>query len=321
EGGWDDVFLDLDPERGIAAGERWERALSEAANRCEAVLFLVSRAWLKSDWCLREFHLARRLNKRMFGILIEDLPLTDLPPELTRDWQVVNLATGVDHGLRRAELADGREAHVTFSRSGLSRLRTGIAKAGLDPRFFAWPPANDPMRVPYRGLKALQVEDAGIFFGREAEIIEGLDRLRGLADSPRPRLMIILGASGAGKSSFLRAGLCPRLARDDRNFLPLPIIRPERAAINGDTGLVGALEAALAPADMPGSCGEIKAVIDSGPQAIRSLLTELATKATPPALVGEMPSKRPVIVLPIDQGEELFFADGAVEGGQLLELL
>src|SRR5262247_834909 len=43
--GWDDVFLDVDPDRGIAAGERWERALSEAASRCEAVLFLVSRDW------------------------------------------------------------------------------------------------------------------------------------------------------------------------------------------------------------------------------------------------------------------------------------
>jgi hypothetical protein len=46
--GWDDVFLDLDPERGIKAGERWERALNEAASRCEAVLFLVSHAWLDS---------------------------------------------------------------------------------------------------------------------------------------------------------------------------------------------------------------------------------------------------------------------------------
>ena len=44
--GWDDLFLDLDPDRGIAAGERWERALNEAANRCEAVLFLVTRAWV-----------------------------------------------------------------------------------------------------------------------------------------------------------------------------------------------------------------------------------------------------------------------------------
>jgi hypothetical protein len=46
--GWDDVFLDLDPERGVAAGERWERALHEAATRCEAVIFLVSAHWLAS---------------------------------------------------------------------------------------------------------------------------------------------------------------------------------------------------------------------------------------------------------------------------------
>jgi TIR domain len=44
--GWDDVFLDLDPERGIAAGERWERALHAAAMRCEAVILLVSAHWL-----------------------------------------------------------------------------------------------------------------------------------------------------------------------------------------------------------------------------------------------------------------------------------
>src|SRR5262245_31146692 len=69
--GWDELFLDLDPERGIVAGEQWERALNEAANRCEAVLFLVSRAWLGSGWCLKEFHLASKLNKRIFGVLIE----------------------------------------------------------------------------------------------------------------------------------------------------------------------------------------------------------------------------------------------------------
>jgi hypothetical protein len=35
--GWEDVFLDVDPDHGIAAGELWERALNEAASRCEAV--------------------------------------------------------------------------------------------------------------------------------------------------------------------------------------------------------------------------------------------------------------------------------------------
>ena len=90
--GWDDIFLDLDPERGLKAGERWEEELRDAADRCEAVIFLVSRAWLGSEWCRDEFRLARHLRKRLFGILIEDIPTGDLPTMLTREWQVVSVA-------------------------------------------------------------------------------------------------------------------------------------------------------------------------------------------------------------------------------------
>ena len=237
--GWDDLFLDLDPERGIVAGERWERALHDAANRCDAVLFLVSSNWLASEWCLREFDLAHRLNKRIFGVLIEDLDIAGLPDKLTATWQLVNLAGGTDHEVFRAVHPDsGEERHVNFSTSGLKRLRTGLMRAGLDPRFFEWPPADDPDRPPYRGMRALEAEDAGIFFGREAPIIELLAELRGLRDDPPPRLLVILGASGAGKSSFVRAGLLPRLARDDRHFAVLPVIRPGHDALTGDDGLV-----------------------------------------------------------------------------------
>ena len=48
-----------------------EPLLNEAARRCEAVLLLISKAWLGSAWCKNELNLARRLNKRLFGILIE----------------------------------------------------------------------------------------------------------------------------------------------------------------------------------------------------------------------------------------------------------
>jgi hypothetical protein len=41
------------------------------------------------------------------------------------------------------------------------------------------------------------------------------------------QLFIILGASGSGKSSFLRAGLLPRIRRDDVRFVPLPVIRAD----------------------------------------------------------------------------------------------
>jgi hypothetical protein len=67
ERGFDDVFLDIDPNRGLADGERWQAALKAAADRCEAVLFLVSPAWLSSKWCLAEFLLAKSLDKRIFA--------------------------------------------------------------------------------------------------------------------------------------------------------------------------------------------------------------------------------------------------------------
>src|SRR6202041_1796693 len=110
--------------------------------------------------------------------------------------------------------------------------------AGLDPKYFAWPPADAPDRPPYRGLLSLEAEDAGIFFGRDAPVVQALDKLRGLREAAPPRMLVILGASGAGKSSFMRAGLLPRLARDDRHFLPLPIVRPERGVLFGENGLL-----------------------------------------------------------------------------------
>jgi hypothetical protein len=93
----------------------------------------------------------------------------------------------------------------------------------------------------------LEAADAGIFFGREAPTIEALDRIRGMKEGAAPRLLVVLGASGAGKSSFLRAGLLPRLGRDDRNYVTLPVMRPEKAVISGEAGLFladGAAESA-----------------------------------------------------------------------------
>jgi WD40 repeat protein len=320
--GWEDVFLDLDPERGIAAGERWERALSQAAHRCEAVLFLVSRIWLGSDWCLKEFNLALRLNKRLFGVLIEDLPISELPVNLAGTWQLVRLSSGRDHIMLRAIMPiTGEEAHVTFSREGLARLKGGLRRAGLDPRFFAWPPESDPERPPYRGLLPLEAEDAGIFFGRDAPIIEALDRLRGLRDAAAPRLLVILGASGAGKSSFLRAGLLPRLERDDRNFLPLPVLRPERASISGEAGFLRSIELAFSGRDVPRTRAEIRATIEGGISNLGPLLTSLVAGPRISNLSDDPAVKAPIVVLPIDQGEELFLTEGGDEAERMLVLL
>ena len=321
--GWkNEIFLDLDPQRGIAAGERWERALNAAANRCEAVLFLVSKAWLASVWCRRELNLAHHLNKRLFGILIEDLPVSELPEDLTGTWQIVRLAAGRDHVMLRVVLPiTHEEAHVTFSAEGLQRLKHGLEEAGLDAKYFAWPPPSDPNRPPYRGLRPLEAEDAGIFFGRDAPIVEALDRLRGLQKATPPRLLVFLGASGAGKSSFLRAGLFPRLKRDDRNFLPLPVIRPERAVISGETGFLRALEGGFAAGGIAMPLADLRVVVQTGAAKLKPHLQALADKVTPKALDPDAKPRPPTLILSIDQAEELFLAEAQQEPQPFLALL
>jgi len=92
--GWAEYFLDINPSRGLAPGERWQEALKSAADRCEAVLFLVSPAWQTSRWCLAEFLLAKQLGKTIFGVLVEATPLEALPREMTAEWQLCDLVTG-----------------------------------------------------------------------------------------------------------------------------------------------------------------------------------------------------------------------------------
>jgi WD40 repeat protein/class 3 adenylate cyclase/tRNA A-37 threonylcarbamoyl transferase component Bud32 len=54
---------------------------------------------------------------------------------------------------------------------------------------------------PYRGLLAFEPEDRAFFFGRETVVAELIERLQ------PTRLLALVGASGSGKSSVLRAGL------------------------------------------------------------------------------------------------------------------
>ena len=127
---------------------------------------------------------------------------------------------------------------VSFPRAGLADLARGIRKAGLAASTFLWPPEGQPDRPPYPGLRAMEEVDAAVFFGREASIVRAIDQIRLVRERDVEQLFVILGASGAGKSSFLRAGLLPRLKRDSEHFLVLRPVRPERAAITGAQGLL-----------------------------------------------------------------------------------
>jgi hypothetical protein len=58
-------------------------------------------------------------------------------------------------------------------------------------------------RSPYPGLRSFSEKDAAVFFGREEEIAALWTRIRAR------RLLAVIGPSGTGKTSFLRAGVIP----------------------------------------------------------------------------------------------------------------
>src|SRR5262245_45954523 len=322
--GWsgkDDIFLDFDPERGIAGGERWARALEEAATRCEAVLFLVSEDWLASKWCADECQLANKLNKKLFALLIDDISLDRLPGGFAAQWQVVRLKGEPAERFLTVHPRTQQQSPVWIAQAGLKSLKRGLEKVGIGAETFDLQP--DPSgpygwRAPYRGLEALEPEDAAVFFGRSADIARSIDALRGLASRRPPRLLAILGASGTGKSSFLRAGLWPRLLRDDGQWLPLRAIRAGRGgAIEGTEGLLSTLEEVQRRFALRATRAELRERLAT-PERFVELLRELRQAAARRALVSEPPYPLPVLCL--DQGEELFAADAGKDSEKLLQL-
>jgi class 3 adenylate cyclase len=65
--------------------------------------------------------------------------------------------------------------------------------------------APAPLACPYKGLAAFEADDAEYFFGREELVAELTARL------PGTRFLAVVGPSGSGKSSLVRAGLLPAI--------------------------------------------------------------------------------------------------------------
>lgn len=73
-----------------------------------------------------------------------------------------------------------------------------------------------PATTPYVGLRSYRAEDEAHFFGRTAEVAELGERVTRLAGADGPRILAVVAASGAGKSSLLGAGLLGRLRAEGR---------------------------------------------------------------------------------------------------------
>ena len=90
--------------------------------------------------------------------------------------------------------------------------------------------STDDGRCPYRGLQTFEAEHTQFFFGREALIEQLVGQIVNLSEAGRARgsrFLAVLGASGSGKSSLVRAGLLPALqAAPDSAKWPIVVLRP-----------------------------------------------------------------------------------------------
>ncbi len=321
--GWskDDVFIDL---HGIGAGERWRETLRKANATCEAIILLASPDSLASVECQKELELAEALGKVIVPAIVRDLAKED--PRLGRyaEHQLVDLSAQPTDCVEEFE-HEGSVHRVALNGRALAAIKLRLEDLGVAPDSFVWPPKDKTNPEPYPGLSALGESDAGIFFGRDADIMSGLTELRHVRRRAGPRIFVIQAASGSGKSSFLRAGLWPRLQRD-RDFAPLAILRPAQGILGGPDGLAFQLAPWFARHGKQKTAGSIHSSISAtdlcaGEEAFSRLLTEAAALSLHARRAVDAEASPPSPLIAIDQGEELFAAEDSQESEKFLQLL
>ncbi|MGH6936239.1 MAG: TIR domain-containing protein, partial [Methylocella sp.] len=212
--GFTDIFVD---HHSIAGGDKWRETLRASAGACRVVLCLVTQSWLASLECFSEFRAAWYMGKRI-------LPLFLLPPAPSLDDDAKKRFAEVcaeDQGVDLMPCLNASGGlNIDADESVASRLKIGLRAAGantrvgLDPEAFATDPKLRP--TPFPGLASFGDDDAdaALFYGRSREIAHTLEELRAMRATRDLRPLVILGASGAGKSSLLKAGVIPRLRRE-----------------------------------------------------------------------------------------------------------
>ena len=332
----DEIFLDIDPNTGLELGWEWKEQLVLRNTVCEWLICLVSRNWIASRECLMEYHFADRSGKRIVIARLEELTADDWLAaghpngDFTSAWQRCDLFAAGDQTMidvQTQEPAISAGPPVQFSTAALHEIRRVVEGTGIRPESFRWPPRDEPKRAPYRGWEPFEDIDAGVFFGRDSAIGSGLATLRGMRfpaaeSAPRPRPMfVVLGPSGSGKSSFLRAGLVPRLQRDDRNFVVLGVMRAGHA-LTGDSGFAAAVDHARRRLRLPEIALEQieRACVRGDSDYLCELLRDMRTAAARQQADDDR-HPPPTLVLPLDQAEELYPAEADTPAAAFLQLL
>ncbi len=178
----------------LSPGGRWQEELAAGMQASAACAYFVGPNgdgdWEREELAVALTRAAAERPFRVFPVLLpgvgEPFDRTTLPPFLsTRTW--VDLRRGLD---------DTR---------AFQALVNAIKGVPLGP---AVPVVARDDVCPYRGLQTFDEAHADLFFGREGDVQAILEQLKAT------RFLAVLGPSGSGKSSIVRAGVIPVLRRE-----------------------------------------------------------------------------------------------------------
>jgi len=299
DGGYQCLFLDSHPDDGIHAGADWERTLYQRLRQSRGVVVLCSANWLASPWCVAEAMMSRDRGKRVFLVAAADVAddrqikaagnePTARIPDFLKDAQFVSLGSVTEEEAFR-------------------RLLHGLEKEGLKTLDFKLPDR------PYPGLEPFQQTDAAVYFGRDNEIDQVIAVLNRRRRNNARGFILVLGASGCGKSSLVRAGVLPRLRRagGDEDARAAWLIVPPFLGGAGLDGLALSLAQAFKHTGEPRDLAAVRGRL-AGAGDLRTLARELL-------LAGNAPEGSVLLVL--DQLEEVFGTADESESRAMLGLV
>ena len=278
EWGYESLFRDKDLKEGIPAASDWRRLLHSRLAQCQVLIAVCSRRYPCSVWCMAEIAIAMDRGKPIFPLQLGETPL----PLLLQNVQAIAIEAPI-------VMAPKQEAEAK------ERLRLGLE------RRLSWRDklALPPLEVgPFPGLESYDEQHAALFFGRDAELARLLEEVRALRGGSD--LLLLLGASGCGKSSLLRAGVVPELRRmAGEGLLVLDPFRPDREPMQTLAAQLGRAMSAAGLSSSFSAEGTVEQLLDDARR------WRLATNR---------PDAR--LVLPIDQLEDVFSPGEGEQGSE-----
>lgn len=159
----------------------------------------------------------------VFKHLSEPLPsvlerFPDMPPEVDTVIQRATAKAPAERFNDALEMARALRRAARAARHQTPFLHDDLGVGEAPPIIDTTPTGRIPLpdvETPYKGLRPFQTVDADEFFGREQLVNRLVRRLADYTDEPRARILAVVGPSGSGKSSVVKAGLIPALHRGD----------------------------------------------------------------------------------------------------------